>query len=64
MGRWQEIELLQAEVWTEAVCFVGTQEADLRDRHPDRGVLGKNGVYLCAEHRWEVSATWTLMKGP
>lgn len=31
-GRWQEIELVWAEVGAEAVCFVGTQEVDLRDR--------------------------------
>ena len=34
-GRWQEIELVWAEVGTEAVCFVGTQEVDLRDRETD-----------------------------
>lgn len=60
-GRWQEIEFILRgvgggrhgawlEVGTKAICFVGTQEADLRDRRTDREVLDSSGVESCVQN--------------
>lgn len=50
------------EVGTEAVCFVGTQEADLRDRRTDREVLDSSGVESVCRIHIGASPAWAFMK--
>lgn len=50
------------EVRTEAICFVGTQEADLRDRWTDREVLDSSGVESVCRIHIGASPAWAFMK--